>query len=225
MGKSLTSDNDYLEIIAEGTVEIDVSLGTDPDIIYPVAGHAYSGSYTITHNEGAPPLTKVWYEPFTDGGVTEYGVASSALNFCYVLSSDNEVKLIVSNDDASSVIVHYKIMRFGSEGFSFGQKYEKIFYKGSYSVDVPASVAGETVGYPGVVVYTHGEGEIVGYHLQWSVDQINWYPNGVIAPTTGFLWERAYGTVDPSGDIEVTFQHNKPYPQTIYVRYNLEYLI
>lgn len=230
---SVTSDNDYLKISLDGNATISTVVGGDPDAS-PLAFE--SGSGTITHNLGTVPLVRAYADVAKNGVWHDSDQDDTADTWLTTSSTTTLTKLIINDvfDPRTDIPVFYRIYNLGSEAITSDERVDKIFYK---EPGVAGSViAGSTISPASTTItYSHGQGEVVNWTLQFSEDNITWYNGGqriVGTPDTGsgppggpyarYFYTAAYGYCS-STTFTIVLRNAYTTAKTIYYRYALDY--
>jgi hypothetical protein len=244
---SLTSDRDYLEIVANGNTTVSAtSVGGDADGVFPrtVDYGSYSGGVTITHNIGEVPIVRGFFDSAKNGRLyntirwssgSSY-LADKAAPLLITQSTTTTTRLIINaQSSVTGVPVYYRIYRFGTKGVTSDASIDKIFGKRSDAQTVSTAVSSSD---PVEVTATipHGQAEKIFWTLEFSDDQINWYREGAPvfgAPDTGsgppggpyanYYYFVAYGSSDAT-NFYVTYVHNYSTSKTIYTRFTWDYI-
>jgi len=249
MTSSVTSDRVYLPIVNKSGLTPELvsatAVGGDADGIFPktLAQGTYSGSTTITHNVGSIPLVRAFYDSdkngkiycttrFDTSGYLGYASAPQLLT----VNTSTTTKLIINAFSAvSNIPVYYKIYRFGTKGFTSDEEIDKIF---DHDVDSKTVSAAANSNAPslGTSTILHDQGELIGWELEFSDDQDNWYKQGTPlfgaadtasgppgGPYARYFYKTAYGYTD-STNFYINYVHNYPTNQTMYARFVWDYM-
>lgn len=249
MTSSITSDRVYLPIVLKSGLTPALvsasSIGGDADGIFPKtpAQGSYSGSVMLTHNIGSIPLVRAFYDSDKNGKIycTPRYDTSAYLGYVsapqlLTLSTTTTTKLVINAFSAvSNVPVYYKIYRFGTKGFTSDEEIDKIFHHGTNNLTVGAAASSNAPSL-GTVTIPHGQGELIGWELEFSDDQTNWYKQGTplfgVADTSSgppggpyarYFYKTAYGYAD-STNFYINYVHNYSTSQTLYARFVQDYL-
>lgn len=251
MPSSVTSDRDYLEIVANNNTLVSATShagdadGVFPNTVSPTNDSVtdYAGSTTVTHSLGLVPMVRAFRDSDKNGRLystirwtSGAYLADSGGATLLTLSTTTTTKLIItSGSSVADVPVYYRIYRFGTKGFTSDSSIDKIFTKGSGSKTMTAA-ADSDLPVTSTDTVAHGQGEKIFWSLEFSEDQTNWYKEGSLvfgAPDTasgppGGPYARnyyftAYGSTDAT-NFYITYVHNYTSQKTIYVRYVLDYI-
>lgn len=235
---SLTSDRDYLEIHQDGLITISADGTPDSDSTFPTDPSApigYAGFVEITHNLESIPLVRAFWDADKNG--VFYGEKASGKDpWLKVIADTSKVKLIMNTDGAvqTDIPVFYRLYDFGDKSATSDSRIDKIFKKGQTSgvalLSATSSSATETT-----LTITHNAGEIPLYTVQFSEDNINWYPAGAQivgefdtssgplgGPYSLYYRTSVYCYIDFT-DLHIVMLNNYPSDKTLYIRYVLDY--
>lgn len=240
---SVTSDRDYLEIIADGYTTLSATASGDADAAFPAnfLAEPNYGILTIDHNLGTVAMVRVFYDPdkngtlyntlkYTGGSYLAYGTT-----YLSTANRTTQTKIILNASSAvTNIPIYYRVYSFDSiKSTTSDRKMDKIFLGDTGQATLGAAANSDT---PTVTIQPigHPYNEAVLNTLQFSEDAVTWYSAGnplygsadtttgpPVGPYSRYFYTLATGYSDAT-TFYIRYEHNYATSKTIYVRYTLD---
>lgn len=240
---SLNSDFDYLKIHLNGSTTIDAnstptSNSTMPFAPFPPLG--YADEISINHGLGYIPMYRLFWDPAKDGTLYGYYANPSGGRIDPWLTAfvDTDNLTLVMNTDGiakSDIPVYYRVYDNQGVAVNSDSGIDKVFLTGESSTSVPAAASSVTTNDVTITV-PHGQTEAPFFTVQFSENNSDWYPMGVLieglfdtasgpmgGPYARRFYTSAYAYTDATNLYIVCQSNYTASSKTIYVRYALDY--
>lgn len=235
---SWTSDKDYLEIFAEGSITLNANGTPDADSTFPAdpdGPFGFASSTIITHNLGYVPLVRAHWDPDKNG--KWYSDKNAAKDpWLKIIATTTQVKLIMNTHGAAktNIPVWYRIYELKSKSVTSDSNFDKIFKKAYTSKTVGAS-SGSFTTIESTLTVPHGQDEAPAFTVQFSENGTDWYESGtqIVGPfdtTSGppggpyarYFFTSMYAYADDT-NLYIVGQNNYTSSKTLQLRYALDY--